>query len=100
MGERDGAEAVTTGLQGGVMADRILTDADVAAIVAAMQAQEGHCRYDVAPADLGEAVRFFKAFNEALQDSKRTVRNALLKLFVAGICVLIGLGIIAKLKGG
>lgn len=81
------------------MAERILTDADVAAIVAAMQRQDAHCRYDVDPSELAEAMRFFKAFNAALEDSKRTVRNALLKLFVAGVCILLGLGALARLKG-
>lgn len=83
------------------MAERTMTDADIEAIVKAMQATtDSHCRYDVAPDDLAEAVRFFKNVNEALENSRRTVWNTLLVLIITGLFALLGVGFWSKLRGG
>lgn len=58
------------------------------------------CRYDISPEDLGEVVRFFKAFSSAVEDSKTVVRRALLVFFLLGFLGLAGLGFWTKAKGG
>lgn len=75
----------------------------IKAIVKAEQAaaiEEHVCRYDISPEDLGEVVRFFKAFSSAVEDSKTVVRRALLVFFLLGFLGLAGLGFWTKARGG
>lgn len=73
----------------------------IKAIVKAEQEAASHvCRYDISPEDLGEVVRFFKAFSGAVEDSKTVVRRALLVFFLLGFLGLAGLGFWTRAKGG
>lgn len=57
------------------------------------------CRFEaVNPEDLEEAVKFYRKFNEAMDDSKSVVRRTVITLIVAGVSVLLGVGFWANVK--
>jgi hypothetical protein len=77
---------------------RVLTDADIQAIVAAMAVHEDHCRFKtVKPDDLHDVMVTVRAFSSAMEEGKSVVRKTLIVLLIGGIVSLIGLGSTAKL---
>jgi type IV secretory pathway component VirB8 len=79
---------------------RVLTQEDIEAIGAEIARQyHAQCRFtEISSDDLLSAVRFYKNFNEAMENSKKTVWNTILVLGVGGVISLIILGIFVKLK--
>lgn len=78
---------------------RKLSDEDVQAIIKAMIEHESHCRFkSTDPIELAEAVTFFKNINVAINDSKQTIRQTLIKLLLAGLIGLLLLGAGVKIK--
>ena len=80
---------------------RNLTDADIEALVFQINhAKHLNCRFDnISNGDLEEAVKFYKNFNSFMDESKSTIWKAILTLGVGGTIVLLGLGLLTKLKG-
>ena len=80
---------------------RNLTDADIEALVVQINhAKHLNCRFDnISNGDLEEAVKFYKNFNSFMEESKSTIWKAILTLGVGGTIVLLGLGLLTKLKG-
>lgn len=80
---------------------RNLTDADIEALVVQINhAKHLNCRFDnISNGDLEEAVKFYKNFNSFMDESKSTIWKAILTLGVGGTIVLLGLGLLTKLKG-
>ena len=80
---------------------RNLTDADIDALVVQINhAKHINCRFDnISNGDLEEAVKFYKNFNSFMDESKSTIWKAILTLGVGGTIVLLGLGLLTKLKG-
>lgn len=76
-----------------------LTTADIEAIVTAIENKKSdHCRYDVDPNDIKEAIAFFRAFRDAVADSKKTARRWIIVALMTTISLLIGLGTMSKIK--
>lgn len=86
----------------------VLTEADAELIKAIVEsvlhskASNGTthgCRFEaVNPDDLEEAVKFYRKFNEAMDDSKSVVRRAIIVLIVGGFSALLGVGFWANIK--
>jgi len=77
---------------------RSLTDADIEALAVAISThQDTHCRYNIEPARMEAAIKFFENVNSILEDSKNTVRRAILTLAVAGFLALLGIGTAYKI---
>lgn len=69
------------------------------AIVAAMKDHEENCRFrGINPQELNEAVLFVRNFNLAMADSRKTVRNTMIKLFLGAIAALVMLGAGVQIK--
>ena len=67
--------------------------------VKASNCTEQECRFEsVNPEDLEEAVKFYRKFNEALDDSKSVVRRTVIALVVGGVSVLLGVGFWSNVK--
>lgn len=82
---------------------RILTDADVSALVSAIAAHDTlfhrSCRFkELDPEILGEAVEFYKKFNAMMDESGKIIWKTVLVAGVGGLILIIGLGISSKLK--
>lgn len=72
---------------------RPLSDEEIDALAKAIvERQDSHCRYNISPERLESAVRFFENINGVLEDSKMTVRRALLTLLVVTVAGLIVVG--------
>jgi len=72
---------------------RKLSNEDIQAFIDALNENESHCRFKgINPQELSEAVLFFRELNIAINESKKTVRNTLIKLLLSGIVLLILLG--------
>jgi len=57
------------------------------------------CRFDtIQKEDLEEAVKFYKNINTILDDSKKTIRQTILKSLILGVCTLIFLGSVSKIR--
>lgn len=78
---------------------RNLTDADIMAVVSALKSVNEHCRYDIAPEEMKEVVRFVKNWNAALERGQTTMWTTILVLVITGLFGLLGLGAWARLKG-
>ena len=86
----------------------VLTEADAELIKAIVESvmhvkssncTEHECRFEaVNPDDLEEAVKFYRKFNEAMDDSKSVVRRTIITLIVGGVSVLLGVGFWANIK--
>lgn len=86
----------------------VLTEADAELIKAIVESvmhdkasncTEHTCQFEaVNPDDLEEAVKFYRKFNEAMDDSKSVVRRAIIVLIVGGISALLGVGFWANVK--
>jgi len=78
---------------------RKLTDDDIQAFIVALNENESHCRFKgIDPQRLNASVEFTEAIISAISDSKKTVRNALIKLAIYGIVGLALLGAGIKIK--
>ena len=79
---------------------RMLTDEDVAAIVAGIKESAGHtCRFEeIEEKDLKASVEFYKHFNSIMVESGSTLRKTILVLGVTGLVTIIGLGLVSKIK--
>lgn len=82
-----------------------LTKADIEAIVDAVykrheDAAVSHlCRFDQLDPEMAkEALAFFKSFNEAMSDTKKTVRRWLVIAMLTGTVALLGRGVWMYLK--
>lgn len=82
------------------MSNRNFTDADIEAIVAAINASKHlDCRFeDISHDDLQEAVKFYRNVNAALSETRSTVRNTIISLVITGIFAIICIGAAVKLK--
>ena len=86
--------------------ERTLTDADIAALVQAfdagksLQTADAHCRYDIPPEELKEMVRLAKNWNQILENGQKTLWNTVIVLVITGLFTLLGLGAIARIRGG
>jgi hypothetical protein len=77
---------------------RAFTDEDLQVLAKMItDHQDSHCRYNIDPARMDAAIRFFENINSILEDSKKTVRRALLILAVAGFVALLGAGTAYKI---
>lgn len=83
------------------MSKRNLTDEDIEALVTALEKKSGHsCRFDnVSADDLGEAVTFYKNFNDIVSEGKSTARKTLVVITVTSAVGIAIAGVIVKLKG-
>ena len=78
---------------------RKLSDEDIQAFIVALNENESHCRFiGIDPQRLSASVEFTEALIAGLNDSKKTVRNVLIKLAIYGIVGLILLGAGLKIK--
>ena len=82
------------------MSKRNLTDEDIEALVTALEKKSGHsCRFDnVSADDLGEAVTFYKNFNNIVSEGKTTARKTLVVITVTGAVGIAVAGAVVKLK--
>jgi len=86
----------------------VLTESDAALIKAIVESvlhareashAESDCRFaTIKPADLEEAVKFYRKINEALDDSKSVVRRTIITLIIVSVSGLLGLGVMANIK--
>lgn len=79
---------------------RNLTDADVRAIVKALREDTDHiCRFgDLDPKVLTAAMQFYENFNSVFGESGKIIWRTVLTCGVAGFIVIIGMGVVAKIK--
>lgn len=78
---------------------RKLSDSDIQAFIEALNENQSHCRFkNIDSHELVEAVIFYRNINAAINDSKKTVRNTLIKLVLAAVIGLILLGAGVKMK--
>lgn len=85
---------------------RTLTEADVELITTivkqcvAKPELDHFCKFEgIDPEMAKEAIRFFKSYTEALQDTKSTVRKFLVVTILTALTALLGAGIYVKFKG-
>ena len=77
---------------------RTLTDGDIEAIAQARS--HSACRFErITEDDLTEAVNFYKNMNDALTTSKKTLWNTFLVFSLTTMLILMGLGVVMKVKG-
>jgi len=77
---------------------RAFTDDDLQALAKMItDHQDSHCRYDISPDRMEAAIRFFENINSILEDSKKTVRRALLTLIVVAMAGMLGIGAAYKI---
>jgi len=62
---------------------RVLSDADIEALIDAMKQHETHCRFKtIEPNDLHDVMHFVRSFSSALEEGKSVVRKTLLVLLI------------------
>jgi len=78
---------------------RKLSEEDIQAFINALNENENHCRFKgIDPQRLAASIEFTEALTTAINDSKKTARNTLIKLLIAGIIGLLALGTGVKIK--
>lgn len=78
---------------------RKLSDDDIQAFITALNENESHCRFKgIDPQRLAASIEFTETIAAAINDSKKTARNTLIKLLIAGIIGLLALGTGVKIK--
>ncbi len=82
---------------------RKFTDDDVkhfaAAIVSALKEHETNCRFrGIDVQELNDAVSFIRNFNLAMADSRKTVRNTIIKLVIGALAALVMFGAGVQIK--
>jgi len=78
---------------------RKLSNEDIQAFIEALNENDSHCRFNgIDPKRMLASIEFTEAIVTAVNDSKKTVRNTLIKLLLAGIIGLLVLGAGVKLK--
>lgn len=80
---------------------RSLTDADIEAFRKALRDtdHQASCRFmAIDPEEMKEMLTFYRKFNEALNDSKQTIRKTVLVLTISALTGMTVIGFWAKVK--
>jgi hypothetical protein len=78
---------------------RTLSEEDLEAIGAAVaNRQHSHCRYDVDPVAVKDAMEFFQTFTEAVADTKKTARRWLTVFILTAFATFVAAGVLSRLK--
>jgi len=77
-----------------------LTNNDIARIIEAVNStKHTACRFEgITSEDLTEAVKFYKNFNTAIEESKKTIRTTLLVLLIGVLFSAVGIGVVYKVN--
>ena len=78
---------------------RLMTDEDVAAIVAGLRSADSHCRYSVTPEEMSRLMANVSRWNDILDSGSKTAGTTLIVILITGLTGLLVAGFWSRIKG-